>query len=257
MNQIHSSAIVSPKAQLADGITIGPHTIVEPDVQIDSGCVIASNVLLASGTRLAKEVQISHGAVIGTQPQDLKFGGEQTLVRIGEKTVVREYATINRGTKAHGETSIGANCFLMAYSHVAHDCIVGNHVIMANSVNLAGHIEIDDYAILGGLVPVHQFVKIGAHCMIGGGFRVQQDICPYALVGGYPLKVVGINSIGLQRRGFGRETIHTLEKAFKTLFFSGLNTTQAVEKLHSDGPIIPEVKLILDFLGRSNRGIVK
>lgn len=257
MNHIHASAIVSPQAQLADDIEIGPYSIVEGDVQIASGCRIASHVVLAAGTRLAAGVRIAHGAVIGTQPQDLKFGGEKTLVRIGEQTVIREYATVNRGTKAHGETSVGSHCFLMAYSHIAHDCIVGNHVIMANSVNLAGHVEIDDHAIIGGLVPVHQFVKIGAHSMIGGGFRVQQDICPYALVGGYPLKVVGINSIGLQRRGFARDVIHTLEQTFKVLFFSGLNTTQAVEKIRSLGEPIPEVSLILEFLNRSNRGIVK
>ena len=154
---------------------------------------------------IGENVRISHGAVIGTLPQDLKFGGEKTRAVVGDNTVIREYVTINRGTKAHGETSVGTNCMIMAYAHVAHDCVIGNNVIMANSVNLAGHIEVDDFAILGGVLPVHQFVKIGAHCMIGGGFRVQQDVCPYSLVGGYPLKVVGLNSIGLRRRGFPPE----------------------------------------------------
>lgn len=257
MSRIHSSAIVSPKAELADDVTIGPYSVIEENVIIGAGSVVASHVLLADGAVLGKNVRISHGAVIGTQPQDLKFGGEKTRAVIGDNTVVREYVTINRGTKAHGESSIGSNCFIMAYAHVAHDCVIGNNVIMANSVNLAGHIEVDDYAILGGVLPVHQFVKIGAHCMVGGGFRVQQDVCPYALVAGYPLKVVGINSIGLRRRGFPDETIHRLEKTFKILFFSGLNTSQAVERIRGEIEMGPEVELVLTFLGRSNRGIIK
>lgn len=257
MTDIHSTAIVSKSAQLGENVTIGPYCIIEDEVIIGDGSKITSSSRIASGAVLGKNVQVFHGAVIATIPQDLKFGGEKTRAVVGDDTVVREYATINRGTRAHGETTIGRNCFLMAYSHVAHDCIIGDNVIMANSVNLAGHIEIDDFAIIGGVVPVHQFVKIGAHSMIGGGFRVQQDICPYALVGGYPLRVVGINSIGLKRRGFSLEVVKALEKAFKLLFFSKLNTSQAVERINSELEIIPEVKVILDFLERSDRGIVK
>ncbi|RKX27079.1 MAG: acyl-[acyl-carrier-protein]--UDP-N-acetylglucosamine O-acyltransferase [Candidatus Zixiibacteriota bacterium] len=257
MSNIHPTAIVSPKAELADDVTVGPYTIVEEDVVIGKGSQIASSALIASGATLGENVTIAHGAVIATQPQDLKFGGEKTRAVIGDKTVVREYATINRGTDASGQTVIGKDCLLMAYSHVAHDCIIGDNVILANSVNLAGHIEIDDHAILGGVLPVHQFVKIGAHVMIGGGFRVQQDICPYALVGGYPLKVIGLNALGLKRRGFNPEVVKQLGKVFKLLFFSSLNTTQAVEKIKSEIEIIPEVQVILDFLERSNRGIVK
>jgi UDP-N-acetylglucosamine acyltransferase len=242
---------------VAEDVTIGPHSIIEDNVVVGKGCHIAASVLVASGTRLGERVRVAHSAVVGTQPQDLKFGGEDSLAVIGDDTVIREFVTINRGTKAHGETSIGKNCFIMAYAHVAHDCIIGNHVIMANSVNLAGHIEIDDYAILGGVLPVHQFVKIGAHCMIGGGFRVQHDVCPYSLVGGYPLKTVGLNSIGLRRRGFKRETIAVLEQAFKILFFSHLNTSQAVEKIQAEVEKTAEIKTVLDFLERSNRGIVK
>ncbi len=257
MSNIHPTAIVSPKAELADDVTVGPHTIIEDDVTIGKGSQIASSVLLAGGARLGEHVKISHGAVIATQPQDLKFGGEITQVEIGDNTVIREYATINRGTKAHGTTTVGKDCLLMAYSHVAHDCIIGDNVILANAVNLAGHIEIDDYAIIGGVVPVHQFVKIGAHSMIGGGFRVPQDVAPYSLCGGYPLRVMGLNSIGLRRRGFSKETVATIEKTFKILFFSKLNTSQAVERIHAEIEIIPEVQLILDFLNRSNRGITK
>ncbi len=257
MSNIHPTAIVSAKAELADDVSVGPYTVIEENVKIGRGTRVASHVLLASGAVIGQNVSVSHGAVIGTLPQDLKFGGEITRAVVGDNTVIREFVTINRGTKAHGEASIGKNCFLMAYTHVAHDCVVGNNVIMANSVNLAGHVEVDDFAILGGVLPVHQFVKIGAHCMVGGGFRVQQDICPFALVGGYPLKVVGINSIGLRRRGFDAKVIHTLEQTFKILFFSGMNTTQALAKIDGEIEKIPEVKTIVDFVARSDRGLVK
>lgn len=257
MTDIHPTALVSPEADIGDDVAVGPHTIIEEDVQIGNGTRIASNALIASGARIGEKVSISHGAVIATEPQDLKFGGEKTWVDIGDGTVIREYVTVNRGTKAHGTTTVGKNCLLMAYSHVAHDCILGDHIILANSVNLAGHVEIDDYAIIGGVVPVHQFVKIGAHAMIGGGFRVPQDICPYALTGGYPLKTIGLNAIGLRRRGFPKEVIATLEKAYKLLFFSGLNTSQAVERIKADLDIIPELQVILDFLDRSTRGLTK
>lgn len=257
MKQIHATAIISPKAEIADDVFIGPHTLIEDGVIVGKGTQIASSVLLATGAVIGENVKISHGAVIGTLPQDLKFGGEMTRAVIGDNTVIREYVTINRGTKAHGEASIGKNCMLMAYAHVAHDCIIGDNVIMANSVNLAGHVEVEDFAILGGVVPVHQFVKIGAHCMVGGGFRVPQDICPYALVGGYPLKVVGLNAIGLKRRGFPLESIKRLEKTFKLLFFSGLNTTQAIERIKAEVEPGKEVDHILQFIARSDRGIIK
>lgn len=257
MSQIHATAVVSQKAELADDVTVGPHAIIEDNVTIGPGCKIASAALIASGARLGSKVTIAHGAVVSSVPQDLKFGGEESLLIIGDNTTIREYVTLNRGTEASGETRIGANCLIMAYAHVAHDCIIGNNVIMANSVNLAGHIEIDDFAILGGVLPVHQFVKIGAHCMIGGGFRVQQDICPYSLVGGYPLKIVGLNAVGLRRRGFKREAITTVQAAYKLLFFSKLNTTQAVERIKAEVELTSEVQTVLDFIERSNRGLVK
>lgn len=257
MNKFHPTAIVSQKAKLGTEVSVGAYSIIEDGVQIGEGSRIDSSVVIADGARIGKNVRISAGAVIATEPQDLKFGGEESWVQIGDGTVIREYATINRGTKAHGTTTVGKNCLIMAYAHVAHDCIIGDNVIMANSVNLAGHVEIGDFAILGGVLPVHQFVKIGAHSMIGGGFRVQQDICPYSLVGGYPLKVVGINSVGLKRRGFSPETIHTLERVFKILFFSELNTTQAAEKIQMEFEATPEIREILGFINRSNRGIVK
>jgi UDP-N-acetylglucosamine acyltransferase len=257
MSEIHTTAIVSADATIGENVTIGPFTIVEGNVQIGDGCQIGSTVQLGAGARLGKNVKVFHGAVIGTVPQDLKFGGEATTAEIGDNTVVREYATINRGTTYSYRTRVGKNCLLMAYSHVAHDCIIGDNVIMANSVNLAGHIEVDDFAILGGVLPVHQFVKIGAHAMVGGGFRVQQDIVPFSMAGGYPLKIVGLNSLGLKRRGFTKETIARLEQTYKLLFRAGLNTTQAVERIKSDIEPIKEVQMVLDFLERSERGIVK
>jgi UDP-N-acetylglucosamine acyltransferase len=256
-NYIHPTAIVAATAQLGDNIRIGPNSLIEDNVEIDDGCVIASNTLVASGARLGKNVKLHHGAVVASIPQDLKFGGEPSLLRIGDNTIVREYATINRGTKQRGETTVGSNCLLMAYSHVAHDCIIGDNVILVNSVNLAGHIEIGEHAILSGLVAVHQFVKIGKHVMIGGGFRVPMDVCPYAMCAGYPLKVVGINVIGLRRRGFSPETIEGLERAFKILFRSKYNTSQAVEKIRAEMELIPEVQEVLDFIAASERGICK
>jgi UDP-N-acetylglucosamine acyltransferase len=257
MNQIHYTAIVDSHAELGDDIKIGPNTIVEAEAIIGDNVTIGANCLIASYAELRNNVTIFHGVVLGTVPQDLKFSGEKTRLVIGEGTTIREYAMLNRGTAQHGESTVGKNCFLMAYSHVAHDCIIGDNVILANSVNLAGHVEVGDYAIIGGLVPVHQFVKIGVHCMIGGGFRVQQDVCPYSLVAGYPLKVVGLNSIGLSRRGFTKETITLLDKAFKYLFFSKLNTSQALEKISSELDMIDEMKIILNFIKSSTRGMIK
>ncbi|HPC10589.1 MAG TPA: acyl-ACP--UDP-N-acetylglucosamine O-acyltransferase [candidate division Zixibacteria bacterium] len=257
MSGIHPTAIISPAAELAEDVSVGPYTVIEGDVRIGPGTAIASSCLIASGARIGERCVIAHGAVIATQPQDLKFGGEKTFVEIGDGTLIREYATVNRGTAAHGTTTVGKGCMLMAYSHVAHDCILGDHVILANAVNLAGHVEIDDYVIIGGIVPVHQFVKIGAHAMIGGGFRVPQDVCPYSLCGGYPLRVMGINAVGLRRRGFTRDAVAAIEQAFKILFFSKLNTSQALERIRAEMEITPEVGRILEFADRSTRGLTK
>ncbi|SYZ72720.1 UDP-N-acetylglucosamine acetyltransferase [Candidatus Zixiibacteriota bacterium] len=257
MTDIHPTAIIDSSAKIGQNVNIGPFSIVESDTVIGDNVTIGSHCLLARFAELRENVVLHQGVVVGTVPQDLKFKGERTRIVIGKGTVIREYAMLNRGTSAHGETTIGENCFLMAYSHVAHDCIIGDNTILANSVNLAGHIEIGDWVTIGGVVPVHQFVKIGSHCMIGGGFRVQQDVCPYSLVAGYPLKVVGLNAIGLKRRGFKTETIHLLEKTFKILFFSGFNTSQAVTRIKDDVEMVPEVQRILDFIEKSDRGIIK
>ncbi len=257
MTNIHKTAIVSSKAEIGDNVSIGPYAIIEDKVKIGAGSQIGPMVQLADGAELGRNVKVFQGAVISTVPQDLKFGDEETKAIIGDNTVIREYVTFNRGTDYSFKTVVGENCLLMAYSHVAHDCIIGDNVIMANSVNLAGHIEVGDFAILGGVLPVHQFVKIGCHAMVGGGFRAQQDIVPYSLVGGYPLKIAGLNLIGLKRRGFKLESIKALQNTFKILFFSNLNTSQAVERIKSEVEIVDEVQTVLDFIESSTRGLVK
>jgi len=254
---INPTAIIHRNVRIPSDVKIGPYTIINDQVEIGEGSEIGSHVLIDSGTIIGKNCKIHHGAVLGTLPQDLKFGGERTLLTIGDNTVIREYATLNRGTKYRDKTVVGKDCFIMIYAHVAHDCVLGDHVILANSANLAGHVEIGDYAIIGGVVPVHQFVKIGTHSIVGGGFRVQKDVCPYALVGGYPLKTMNLNIIGLKRRGFPEKTIEILKQTFKLLFRSNLNTSQAVERIKSELEIIPEVQIILDFIARSERGIIK
>jgi UDP-N-acetylglucosamine acyltransferase len=254
---LHPTTIIHKNAYLSGDVKVGPYTIINDEVEVGQGTEIGSHVLIDSGTIISKNCRIHHGAVLGTLPQDLKFKGEKTLLIIGDNTVIREYATLNRGTEYREKTVVGKDCFIMIYAHVAHDCLLGEHVILANSANLAGHVEIGDYAIIGGVVPVHQFVKIGCHSIIGGGFRVQKDVCPYALVGGYPLKTMGLNIIGLKRRGFSERTIEILKEAFRLLFRSGLNTSQAVGKIKSELEIIPEVQNILDFIAQSERGIIK
>jgi len=254
---IHPTAIVSPKADLHPSVQVGPYTIIDDNVVIGEGCIIGSHVQIAWGARLGKGIRVFHGAVIASIPQDLKFAGEESVAVVGDGTILREYVTVNRGTSESGSTDVGANCLLMAYAHVAHDCKVADHVIMANAVNLGGHVHIGEHAIVGGVVAVHQFVHIGAHSLIGGGFRAVQDVCPYALVGGYPLRVVGLNLVGLKRRGFSRETIDILQQTFRLLFFSDLNTRQAVERIKAEVTPIPEVQTIITFIEGSGRGLVK
>jgi UDP-N-acetylglucosamine acyltransferase len=254
---IHPTAIVDPKAELGKDTSVGPFTIIHEGVRIGDNVQIGSNILIDSGTIIGKNCRIHHGAVLGTPPQDLKFGGEKTFLEIGENTVIREYATINRGTKHRGKVTVGSDCFIMIYAHIAHDCIIGNNVILANSVNLAGHIVIEDYAIIGGVVPVHQFTRIGAHSIIGGGFRVPKDVPPYILAGGYPLRYMGLNIIGLKRRNFPEKTLTILKNACRILFQSKYNTTQAVDKIKSEIEPIPEIQHLLEFIEKSERGIIK
>jgi UDP-N-acetylglucosamine acyltransferase len=251
-------AAVSPKAQIGDDVTIGPFTIVEEGAVIGDGCRIGGNALIASGARLGRQCKVHHGAVVGHEPQDLKYAGEPTTCEIGDRTVIREYATLHRGTGEAGRTAVGSDSLLMGYVHIAHDCILGNHVILSNAAMLAGHCELGDYVVIGGITPVHQFVRVGEHSMIGGGLRVPKDVPPYILAGQEPLIFQGLNSIGLRRRGFGADTLKALDNAYSILYRSSLNVSQAVERISADASLmnVPEVQRVVDFTRKSSRGIL-
>ena len=250
-------AYVHPQAKVAKNTVIEPFVNIEKNVEIGEGTWIGSNVTIMEGARIGKNCKIFPGAVISAIPQDLKFDGEETLVRIGDNTVIREFVTINRGTKANNETVVGNNCLLMAYVHVAHDCIVGNNVILANAATLAGHITIDDYAIIGGLSAIHQFVNIGAHVMISGGSLVRKDVPPFTKAAREPLSYVGINSIGLRRRGYTPEKISEIQDIYRYIYLKGNNVTQALEYIEANLPATSERDEILSFISRSARGIMK
>lgn len=255
---IDPRAIVSSSAEIGEQVSIGPFTIVEDDVVIGDGTTIAANALIGRGARIGRECRIHHGAVVGHEPQDLKYRGEPTTCEIGDGTVVREYAALHRGTGEGGRTIIGSDCFLMGYVHIAHDCVVGNKVIMANAATLAGHCVVEDHVIIGGLTPVHQFVRIGRHAMIGGGLRVSKDVPPFILAGQDPLSFQGLNSVGLRRRGFAPSAIAALEKAYGILYNSRLNVSQAVARVKDDPEIagVVEVQIVLEFIAGSTRGII-
>lgn len=257
MAKIHATALVNKNAELAEDVEVGPFTIIEEDVTIESGTKIASNVLISDGARIGKNCKVFNGAVLSTDPQDLKYKGEKTTLEIGDNTIIREFCTLNRGTDDKYKTVIGANCLLMAYVHVAHDCILGKNVILANAVNLAGHIEIEQFASVGGMDPIHQFVRIGQHSFIGGGLRVDKDVPPYILAAGEPLTFAGLNIIGLTRRGFDKETLSLLKRTYKLLYRSKLNVSQALTRIKEDVELAPEIKNVIQFIENSQRGIIK
>jgi len=255
---IDPRAAVGPRARIGEQVSIGPFTIVEDGAVIGDHSRIDGNALIASGARIGKACRIHHGAIVGHEPQDLKYAGEPTTCMIGDRTVIREYATLHRGTGENGRTVIGSDSLLMGYVHVAHDCIIGNHVILSNAAMLAGHCEIGDHAVIGGITPVHQFVRVGEHSMIGGGLRVPKDVPPYILAGQEPLVFQGLNSIGLRRRGFTHETLEALEKAYSVMYKSNLNVSQAVSKILEDESLntVPEVLKVVEFTRKSSRGIL-
>jgi UDP-N-acetylglucosamine acyltransferase len=253
---IDSRAIVSSKAQIGDNVKIGPFTIIEDDVIIGADTQIGANALIANGARIGKDCKIHHGAVLGTPPQDIKFRDEPTTLEIGDSNVIREYATMNRGTQARMKTTVGSHCFIMAYVHVAHDCSVGNNVIIANATNMGGHCVIEDHAVLGGLVGIHQFSHIGCHSMIGACSRVTKDVPPYTLTGSEPLAFKGLNVIGLRRRGFKPETIQAIDRAYHLIYNSQMNVSQALEKIRAEVIAGEEVKHVVDFIEKSKRGII-
>lgn len=253
--EIHPSALVDASAELGPGVTVGPFTIIGPDVSIGAGTRIGPQVLIERDTSVGADCQIHKGAVLGTDPQDLKYAGEPTRLRIGYRTVIREYATLNRGTAALGFTEVGEDCMLMAYTHVAHDCRLGNHVILSNAVNMAGHVTIGDWVIVGGLTPIHQFVRIGAHAFVGGGSRVAKDIPPFVKAAGSPCQLYGLNSIGLQRRGFSEDVRRELKRAYRLFFASSYNTTQALTRAREELRALPEIETFLSFFEESERGV--
>lgn len=252
-----SMVSIHPGARIGTNVRIDPFTVIHDDVVIGDNTWIANNVTIFPGSRIGKNCQIFPGAVIGAVPQDLKFEGEETTAEIGDHTIIREYVTINRGTKALGKTVVGSHNLLMAYVHVAHDCIVGNHCILANGVTLAGHITINDHAIIGGLSAVHQFVQIGSHVMISGGSLVRKDVPPFVKAAHEPLSYVGINSIGLRRRGFSNETINTIQDIYRVIFVKGFSNSHAMEVVEKEFSASPERDLILDFMRQSTRGLMK
>ena len=250
-------AHIHPAALIGKDVTIDPFAVVQEGVVIGEGTHVMSHVVIMRNTIIGDFCRIFPSAVLGAIPQDLKFDGEETFVEIGNHTTIREFVTVNRGTKDKWKTVVGSNCLLMAYCHIAHDCILGDHVIIANSVQLAGHVEIGEYAIIGGMAAAIQFSKIGAHCYIAGGTEIIKDVPPFIKAGRTPLSYVGVNSVGLQRRGFTSEKINSILEIYRNIYTRGLNTTQATELIEKELPETEEKAQIIKFIRESKRGILK
>jgi len=249
--------VIHPDAKIGARVEISPFVTIGADVEIGADTWIGPNVSIMDGVKIGAQCKIFPGAIIGSIPQDLKFGGEASSIEIGNNVTIREYCTLNRGTKANYTTLIEDDCLLMAYVHVAHDCILRKGAILANNVNLAGHIEIGTHATLGGLTAVHQFVKIGAYTMVGGGSLVRKDIPPYIKAARTPLSYVGVNAIGLKRHQFTKEQIHHIQDIYRILFVKGYNVTQAIEVIKKELPATTAQKTIFDFINASERGLIK
>ena len=250
-------AYVHPDAKIAQNVVIEPFVTIDKNVVIGEGTIIGSNVTILEGARIGKNCRIFPGAVIGAIPQDLKFRGEETTAEIGDNTTIRECVTVNRGTAAKGKTVVGSNCLIMAYCHVAHDTVVGNNVIMSNAVQLAGEVVVDDFAIIGGGALVHQFCHIGSHVMIQGGALINKDIPPYVKAARNPISYAGINSIGLRRRNFTNEQIRDIQEIYRYLYQSGLNNSDAIERIEAELPATKERDEIILFVRNSQKGILK
>ncbi len=250
-------AYVHPDAKVADNVVIEPFVSIDHDVIIGEGTRIGSSVTILPGTRIGKNCNIFPGAVLGAIPQDLKFRGEYTTVEIGDNNVIREYVTINRGTASKGKTCIGNNNLIMAYVHIAHDCKVGNNVILGNSTQLAGEVIVDDYAIISGMSGVHQFCRVGSHVMVGGGSAILKDVPPFIKAARTPLSYVGINSIGLRRRNFSNEKIREIQDIYRYIYQKGLNNSQAIDVIEAEMPATTERDEILLFIKDSKRGVIR
>lgn len=254
---IHPTAVVHKDARVDSDVTIGAYSVIGPDVTIGTGCRIGSHVVIDGCTTIGENNRIFTGAVVGSQPQDLKYGGEKTNLIIGNGNTIREYVTVNTSTSKDRATRIGNNNLLMAYVHIAHECVVGDGVIFANNANLAGHVNVEDKAIFGGIVGVHQFVRVGTMAIIGGCSKVIQDIVPYSMVDGHPAKWYGINAVGLKRNGLSEEVRSNIKRAFKVIFRSDLNTSQALERLRAEFDSCAEIDHLIEFIEKSSRGICK
>ncbi len=257
MPKIDPTARVSLHAEFSDDVKIGPWCIVGRGVRLGPGCVLDSGVVIEGPAEIGARNRFHHGAVIGTDPQDLKYRGARSSLRIGDGNVFREYCTVNRATVEGEATVIGNTNLIMAYAHVAHNCMVGDNAVIAGSVALAGHVEVGDYAIIGGVTPVHQFVKIGAHSIIGGGCRVPKDVVPFVRAAGNPLRVAGLNSIGLARRGFSEETRAELKKLYRIFFRTTLLVDEALATIRRECRPLPEIEQFCQFVERSERGITR
>ena len=250
-------AYIHPGAKLAPSVVIDPFVTIDNNVEIGEGTRIGSNVTIMEGARIGKNCTIFPGAVIGAIPQDLKFQGEDTLASIGDNTTLRECVTVNRGTASKGKTEVGSNCLIMAYSHVDHDCKVGDNVIISNATQLAGEVVVDNFAVIGGGTLVHQFCHLGAHVMIQGGALINKDVPPFVKAAREPISYAGVNSIGLRRRGFSSESIRDIQDIYRYLYLSGLNVTDAISRIEAELPATPERDEIILFVRNSKRGIIK
>ncbi len=253
---IHRTAIVDPTAHLGADVAVGPYAIVGPHVTVGERTSLAAHCVIERNTRIGAGVKVGYGTIIGNDPQDLKYKGEETWVEIGDGTIIREYCTINRGTTATGKTAIGQRCFIMTYVHIAHDCVIGNDVILANGIQMAGHVSVEDRAIVSGLVPIHQFVRIGTYAFVGGGSRVNQDVPPFTKAVGNPVHLYGLNSVGLQRAGFSPDVKLALKRAYRLLFNSDLTVSQGIARARMELPQVPEVEKFLSFIEASQRGVM-
>jgi UDP-N-acetylglucosamine acyltransferase len=254
---IHPHTYIDPRAHVEANVKIDPFTVIHGNVTIKEGSWIGSNVTIMEGTTIGKNCRIFPGAVLGAIPQDLKFENESTTVEIGDNTTIREFVTINRGTKDRWKTKVGNNCLIMAYSHIAHDCQLGDHVILSNSIQMAGHVEVGNHVVIGGTSAVHQFVHIGDHVFIAGGSLVSKDIPPFVKAARQPLSYAGVNSVGLKRRGFSTEKINNILEIYRHIFNKGLNTSQAVDYLEEEFAVTDERDEIINFIRESGRGIIK
>ncbi len=255
---IHSTAIIHPGATIAEDVEIGPYVIVGEGVSIGSGTRVGPHTVIDGWTEIGRDNRIFQFASVGAPPQDLKFHGEKSVLRIGDRNQIREFVTLHRGTEGGGgETVVGNDNLFMAYAHVAHDCRVGNRVILANGATLAGHVEVDDFAILGGLSAVHQFTRVGGHVMISGGAMVTQDIPPYTIAQGDRAKTIGLNLVGLKRRGFSEQALRGIKQAYRLIFRSSLRLEEALERISSEVESSPEVDIFVSFIRNSQRGIAR